>query len=114
MNPWKVLGVHRKTAVEEVHVAFIKLAKLHHPDAGGDADKFRLINAAHRMLATKKEIYHTLNVTFADCKDCTACAGSGVKSKSKGITEKLYTACKVCYGAGIIIRSKEIDDVIEL
>lgn len=113
LNPWKVLGVHRKTPVEAIHKAYITLAKKHHPDLGGDIEKFRDINEAHEMLATKSAIQFTLNVLFADAKDCKTCKGEGCKSKSKGITGKVYTTCSTCHGSGLIIK-EEKSNAIEL
>src|SRR5690349_673542 len=37
---WEVLGVERTAKNEEIRSAYIKLAKQHHPDAGGDAVMF--------------------------------------------------------------------------
>lgn len=114
MNPWKILNVNRKTPFEDIHKAFIKLAKKHHPDMGGDIKKFQLINAAHNMLCTKKALQQTLKTTFVACKNCSVCAGTGVKSKSKGVVGKTYTTCTSCDGSGLVINSKEIEDVIKL
>jgi hypothetical protein len=36
---------------EEIRNAFRRLAKRHHPDTGGDAIKFKVINEAYQLLA---------------------------------------------------------------
>ena len=56
---YEVLGVSKDASQDEIRKAFKKLAVKHHPDRGGDADKFKEINAAHEVLADpeKRKIY---------------------------------------------------------
>ncbi|GEM_PF-6904686 len=46
MNPYEVLGVRPDASREEARRAYLALARRHHPDAGGDTDAMRRINAA--------------------------------------------------------------------
>ena len=43
---WEVLGVHVGCTIEEAREAWVALAKIHHPDAGGDTKRMAEINAA--------------------------------------------------------------------
>jgi len=45
-KPFTTLGLSDDATAAEVRAARRELAKLHHPDAGGDADLMRMINAA--------------------------------------------------------------------
>lgn len=45
-NWWEVLGVARSSNLDQINAAFRSLAKQHHPDAGGDADRFIEIKEA--------------------------------------------------------------------
>lgn len=56
---YEVLGVPKDASQDEIRKAFKKLAVKHHPDRGGDADKFKEINAAHEVLSDpeKRKIY---------------------------------------------------------
>lgn len=45
------LGVGASTSPEEIKKAYRKLASIHHPDKGGDAEKFKKIKAAYERLS---------------------------------------------------------------
>jgi len=48
--------------------AYKKLAKIHHPDVGGDAEKFKKLNAAHQqMLLWAQKPQFTLRKALMDC-----------------------------------------------
>lgn len=48
---YEVLGVSPTATQDEIKTAYRKLALKHHPDKGGDADKFKEINAANEVLS---------------------------------------------------------------
>lgn len=52
---YKALGVPRTATTDEVKKAFRKLARTHHPDAGGDEAKFKEINEAYEVLSDDKK-----------------------------------------------------------
>lgn len=56
---YKTLGVARTASADEIKKAFRKLARTHHPDAGGDEAKFKEINEAYEVLSDpkKRELY---------------------------------------------------------
>lgn len=57
---YDILGVARDASTDDIKRAFRKLAHQHHPDkAGGDADRFKEINAAYQVLVDphKREQY---------------------------------------------------------
>jgi len=47
---YKTLGVQKTASQEEIKSAFRKLAAKHHPDAGGDENKFKEISSAYDTL----------------------------------------------------------------
>ena len=52
---YKTLGVSRNATQDEIKKAFRKLARTHHPDAGGDEAKFKEINEAYEVLSDEKK-----------------------------------------------------------
>lgn len=49
---WEVLGVTKNASKKEIKEAYLRLAKIHHPDNGGDNQKMSEINRAYER-ATK-------------------------------------------------------------
>lgn len=119
-NPWKILGVHRMSTDEEIASAYKTLAQSHHPDRGGRAANFAKINEAYKAIKDKRARRVFIESLYMEDR-CYACQGRGVHWKSKGLTEKIYTACSVCDGSGFSTLTddddnltEETDDVIEL
>lgn len=49
-DPYAILGVAKTATDQEIKQAYRKLAIKHHPDKGGDGDKFAEINAAYDLI----------------------------------------------------------------
>ena len=54
MDPYKVLGIASDATPEEIKQEYLKLARQHHPDRGGDASKFKEAQSAYDMLSNNK------------------------------------------------------------
>lgn len=54
MDPYAVLGISYSATPDQIKSAFRKLAHKHHPDKGGDAEKFKQISAAYNAIKDKK------------------------------------------------------------
>lgn len=52
---YKTLGVPRNATADEIKKAYRKLARTHHPDTGGDENKFKEINEAYEVLSDQKK-----------------------------------------------------------
>lgn len=48
---YDILGIERSASQDEIKKAFRKLARTHHPDAGGDEERFKEINEAYEVLS---------------------------------------------------------------
>jgi molecular chaperone DnaJ len=66
-NYYDTLGVKKDASADEVKKAFRRLARKHHPDAGGDEEKFKEINEAYEVLsdAEKRSQYDQYGQYFA-------------------------------------------------
>jgi molecular chaperone DnaJ len=56
---YKILGVSKEASADEMKSSFRSLSKKHHPDVGGDEEKFKEINEAYSVLSDpqKKQEY---------------------------------------------------------
>lgn len=55
MDYYKTLGVEKGATESEIKKAYRKLAQKHHPDAGGDAAKFKEVTEAYEVLSDKQK-----------------------------------------------------------
>jgi len=52
---YKTLGVEKKASPDEIKAAFRRLAMEHHPDRGGNPEKFKEINEAYQVLSDSQK-----------------------------------------------------------
>jgi curved DNA-binding protein len=59
MNYYDVLGIAKTASADEIKRAYRRLASQHHPDKGGDTEKFQQVEEAYRTLsdAEKRSAY---------------------------------------------------------
>lgn len=63
---YAILGVQKTASQDDIKKAFYKLAHQHHPDKGGDSQKFKEINEAYQILSDekKRKQYDQFGATF--------------------------------------------------
>ncbi len=83
-----LLGLNDAPSPAEIKEAFRKLALLHHPDSGGDPEKFREL----------KEACDTALEEAAD-RPCPNCGGKGKVKEQRGWVVAMVT-CPDCGGTG--------------
>jgi len=60
-NPYDILGVQPTTSNEEIKRAYRKLSLKHHPDRGGDEEKFKELSAAYEQITNKDSQPNPMN-----------------------------------------------------
>jgi len=51
MNHYETLGINKDASIDEIKKAYKKAALKHHPDRGGDAEKFKQLSQAYEVLS---------------------------------------------------------------
>jgi DnaJ-class molecular chaperone len=71
---YAALGVPKTATSDEIKRAFRKLASQHHPDKGGDTQKFQAIQQAYATLVMNKNVLNTTipDHSFQDSMDTQA------------------------------------------
>ncbi|MBI2482602.1 molecular chaperone DnaJ [Candidatus Uhrbacteria bacterium] len=67
---YEVLGIPKHASPDDIKRAFRKLAQEHHPDKGGDPEKFKEVNEAYQVLsdAEKRQQYDQYGRTFEQAR----------------------------------------------
>lgn len=86
---FEVLGLAISASEDEVKSAFRERALLHHPDKGGDAERFFRV----------KEAYDTALKVAGKPLRCEECDGKRKVSINRGFFT-LQTRCPLCKGTG--------------
>ena len=56
MNEYEILGISETSTLLEVKRAYKRLAQKHHPDKGGDAEKFKQIKSAYDLIIKRRTV----------------------------------------------------------
>ena len=67
-NFYMILGVEKTASTSDIKKAYRTLALIHHPDKGGDPEKFKQINRAYELLRDRQE-RTTINQAHEASKD---------------------------------------------
>ena len=86
MNPYEILDISEDATLQQVKTAYRSLSKWHHPDVGGDKEKFNEINLAYRVLSdsAKRKLYDEQGVIQDESPDHMA---NIVMTRIAGIAE---------------------------
>ncbi|HSK48304.1 MAG TPA: molecular chaperone DnaJ [Coriobacteriia bacterium] len=78
-NYYDILGLKKDASSDDIKKAFRRLARKHHPDAGGDEEKFKEINEAYEVLSDseKRAQYDQYGQYFGGGMPPGARAGAG-------------------------------------
>lgn len=95
-NYYDILGVAKDATESDIKKAFRKLARTHHPDAGGDENKFKEINEAYEVLSDpeKKKIYDQYGTTSPSYAQSASDAGYSYGSGSTASWEEILNSMR--------------------
>jgi len=87
MDYYNTLGINREASLDDIKRAYRKLASQHHPDKGGDTNKFQEIQQAYETLsdADKRSAYDRSPVSLNGLADFLTKFHQNVK------TERIYS-----------------------
>ena len=63
---YDILGVDRESTPDEIRCAFRRAALLHHPDKGGDPERFNDVKSAYDLLSRKTGTQQQAQIDLAD------------------------------------------------
>ena len=135
---YELLGVEKSASKRDIKRAYFKLAREHHPDRGGDEEKFKDIQKAYEILGdeSKREIYDKYGEKAVDqmgargrggqrggrgaepsASDITApidlnlrdiCRGTNKPVKFEIKRASSRTVCSECNGKGMVVRIRNM------
>lgn len=67
---YEILGLSKSASAEDIKRAFRRMAQEHHPDKGGDPEKFKEVNEAYQVLSDteKRQQYDQYGQTFEQAR----------------------------------------------
>lgn len=95
---YQTLGITPAATQVEVRDAYWALARIHHPDAGGDTGAFTELVLAYNLLIEKKSRKNYDKKLDLTMKKCSKCEGIGLVYSARNVPSK----CKACQGAAYV------------
>ncbi len=99
-SAYDVLGIGIGVSEARVRAAYMRLAKEHHPDKGGDVERMAAITEAWAILrdpAERRAHDELLRLRGEDPEPCGRCGGAG--ERVVGLRGKVVE-CAACGGSG--------------
>lgn len=95
-SPFEIINLTNSATTQEVKSSWRSLASIHHPDKGGDAEKFNELRQAYNQALKLAEAND-----IATSK-CPTCEGSGKVSnpRHRGFYADFKIMCPHCMGSG--------------
>lgn len=97
-NHYLTLGLPPKTAPLRLYARYLELAKIHHPDAGGEGERFRQLTEAWNVLKDKVSRANYDRRLELEGRICPQCHGTG---QGVALMKREPPACKSCAGSGL-------------
>lgn len=103
-NHYATLGVHRGAPIGEMRDAYYRLARIHHPDAGGDTHgAFPDISEAWNVLS-RDGLRRKYDMALTMMHEvCAKCFGRGYTRQQESLTKVRHVGCAKCAGCGVLL-----------
>lgn len=97
-NLYAVLGISPETPHEDVKPAYHARAREHHPDAGGDRERFEALKAAYEVLSDpdKRRAYEAARHTWLDEIGAVQCPRCGEANRIRETGKRPVCGVKSC------------------
>jgi DnaJ-class molecular chaperone len=100
---FELLRVHARSTEAEIRTARMELARLHHPDHGGDGALMATINYAASILLDP-DLRRLYLAGFKASSACATCNRTGTLTRTAGWGRRAVFACPQCGGSGYMLR----------
>jgi DnaJ-class molecular chaperone len=105
---YDVLGVSKTATQDEIKSAYRKLAKIHHPDRGGNEEKFKSINEAYQVLSSPDKRTRYDRVGFEDDRSGFDQGFKGSGFTFTGDLSDLFGSGKFGFDFGDLFRNAKV------
>jgi DnaJ-class molecular chaperone len=95
-SPFEIINLTNSATTQEVKSSWRSLASIHHPDKGGNAEKFNELRQAYNEALKLAEVNGLNNLK------CPTCEGSGkvTNPRHRGFYADFKIMCTECLGSG--------------
>lgn len=104
-TPYEVLGVGRNATQREIRNAYHALARVHHPDKGGDADNFSKICRAYEYLSGGSRTVETLHIPIEAFDAFNTAFNTAIDNCDLTTLDQLYARFPITFSEDYVVKA---------
>jgi DnaJ-class molecular chaperone len=101
---YRLLRTHASATDAEIRVAYLRAAKVAHPDRGGSAADMASLSGAYATVRNARARASLAAYLRAIGDPCAACNATGTVQRSRGFAAAEVSPCPACCGAAYVPR----------